>query len=274
MFPYILRLSELSIPSYPILYGIGITLSGVVLLTLGKREGHEIRKLAHLILALTLAIIVGGRIFFVLQHLDDFKGNWSQAFNLYDSGQVFYGGLLLAIPSLILFCRMVHLPASRIIDLVAVAAPLGLAVGRLGCFCRGCCYGKISNMLWAVTFPKHVDVTGQIVGSPPYLDHMNGGFVVAGDMFSMPVHPSQIYSSCASLVVFFVMLLFWKTECAKGHLLFIYLIFYAISRFFLEFFRVNEIVFAELTLPQIMSIIAALLSSIVIAVSCGAKKRP
>ena len=206
--------------------------------------------------------------FFVFQHLEDFKGNWRGALTLSNAGQVFYGGLLLALPSLMLYCKLARLPARRILDMVGVAAPLGLAVGRLGCFSRGCCYGRITSLPWAVKFPKYVNIVGEVVGSPPYVYHLNAGLISHESMCSMPVHPAQVYSSCISLVVFFVLLWLWKTNCAKGRLLFIYFILYALSRFCLEFVRVNETVLMGMTIPQLVSVVVALSATVAIIVSC------
>ena len=210
----------------------------------------------------------------MLQHLGDFKGKWGQTFTLSDGGQVLYGGLLLAIPSLVFFCRMAHLPTRRIMDLVVVAAPVGLAIGRLGCFCRGCCYGSIANVPWAVRFPKHIDAFGRIVGSPPYVDHWSNGLVVEASTYAIPVHPAQIYSSAVSLGVFFILVWLWKREFARGQLLLLYLIIYGASRFCLEFIRANDIVFAAMTLPQIVSMIVALIGSVATAVSYRTRRTP
>jgi phosphatidylglycerol:prolipoprotein diacylglycerol transferase len=142
---------------------------------------------------------------------------------------------------------------------VVIGVPLGLVVGRLGCYCRGCCYGKITDVYWAVTFPKHIDITGYVVGSPTYLHHLNQGLISKMDISSLPVHPAQIYSSLASLIIFVIMLYMWKTKRFSGQLFFIYLIIYSISRFILEIFRDNELAFKNITIPQVISIFVLIL---------------
>lgn len=255
MHPYLVRFGDFSIPAYPVLYGLGITLGCAVLLWLAAREGIDSRKIAHVILIVALSSVLGGRLFYVLHHVSEFTSSWEQAFKLSYGGQVFYGGLLLGIPSVLIFCKLAKLPWNRVFDLMAVATPVGLALGRWACFCRGCCYGRITDVQWAVEFPKHIDPYGHIVGSPPFLRHLDQGLISESALHSLPVHPAQIYSSLLSIAVFIVMFWFWKTKYARGRLLFVYLILYTLTRFIVEFFRDNQMAFADLTVAQVLSII-------------------
>ncbi|MBI9018066.1 MAG: prolipoprotein diacylglyceryl transferase [Phycisphaerae bacterium] len=253
MHPYLIRFSEISIAAYPILYGLGITFAGILIIILGIQQGYNIKKLGNLLLVITFAILVGSRIFYVLQYHTDFENKWNQAFDFVNGGQVFYGGLLLTIPSIILYCKLSHLPIRGVFDIIAVATPLGLIVGRLGCFCRGCCYGKITNSSLAVSFPKHIDFMGNIIGSPAFIHQLNDKVIAHATLHSLPVHPTQLYSAFASLCIFIFMFWLYKKEYAKGRLLFVYLFVYAIFRFFIEFIRNNEIIFIGLTMAQIIS---------------------
>lgn len=254
MFPYLIRYGSLSIPAYPVIYGLGIALGGVVLLLLAWREGFNLRKIANIIFIISISSILGGRLFYVLLHTGEFIGNWEKAFILSDAGQVFYGGLVLAIPTIFLYCKLVKLPIGRVFDLVAVSAPAGLAVGRWACFCKGCCYGRLSNNALAIEFPKHIDIHGNVMGSLAFLRHLDQGLIEETASQSLPVHPAQIYSSLLSILLFILMLWFWKRGFAKGRLLFVYLIMYACARFLVEFFRDNQIAFAGLTIAQVLSI--------------------
>jgi phosphatidylglycerol:prolipoprotein diacylglycerol transferase len=265
MHPYLLRAGELSLPAYPVIYGLGITLASIVIVLLGARQGLNVRKLAHVSLFTALAVVIGGRAFYVLQHISAFEGHWDQAVDISEGGQVLYGGLILAALVVIVSCRLNGLPLKSITDLTAVAAPLGLALGRLACFCRGCCYGKISDLPWAVEFPKFIDLTGHIAGSPPYVRHLDLGLITDTSLHSLPVHPAQLYSSFLSLVVFFAMLELWRRRWLAGCLLPVYLILYSMSRFGIEFTRDNELAFWGLTIPQVVSLAIAVGSFSVLA---------
>ncbi len=266
MYPYLIRIGGFSIPSYPVLYGAGITLVGAVSLVLAGREHLDRRKLAHLILIMAIAIMVGGRAFYVFQHWGDFGKRWDEVFDLTQGGQVFYGGMIFALGGLMVYTRLGHMPAWPTLDVISVGAPLGLALGRLGCFCRGCCFGKVSDLAWAVSFPRHMMPDGRVVGSPAFLRHVKVGSIMEPALESLAVHPSQLYSAAASLLVFVLMILLWRSRWLSGRLVFAYFAIYCATRFFLEFTRDNEMAFWNLTIPQVVSLVVLLATVMAIAV--------
>ena len=107
--------------------------------------------------------------------------------------------------------------------------------------------------------PKFVDMSGHLAGSPPFVRHLEQGLISELSAHSVPVHPAQLYSSIASLLVFSIMLWLWKTKRARDSLLLIYLLLYALVRFGIEFIRDNEMAFWGLTIPQVVSIVMAIL---------------
>jgi phosphatidylglycerol:prolipoprotein diacylglycerol transferase len=224
-----------------------------VAIWLGKKEGLDPRKIAHLVPLLAVLILVGGRAFFGFQHWGDFRSRPRDALDLSQGGQVFYGGLMLALPGVIVYCRYAKMPWRPVLDLIVVGAPLGLAFGRVGCFCRGCCYGRVTDLPWGVSFPPHVDVQGNVVGSPVFLRHVDLGLISESAAQSLAVHPSQLYAVAVSLAVFGVMLLLWRSGVLRSSLILAYLLLYSVSRFALEFTRDNEMAFWGLTIPQVVS---------------------
>ena len=102
---------------------------------------------------------------------------------------------------------------------MAPAIALGQAVGRLGCFAAGCCYGKVTSLPWAVTFTD--PEANRITGVP----------------LAIPLHPSQLYLSAADLVLFGILLLIARKKSWDGQVFCWYLLLYAILRGLLEFTR-------------------------------------
>ncbi|HNQ25012.1 MAG TPA: prolipoprotein diacylglyceryl transferase [Phycisphaerae bacterium] len=257
MLPYLLRIGQLSVPAYPVLYGLGIAAAGFVAILIARRQGLAPRKVATLVLILAGALVIGGRGLFVLLNWGEFRGDLGAAFNISEGGQVSYGGLLLAIPVGVFLCRAKRLPGAAMCDAFAVGIPLGHAIGRIGCFCRGCCFGRVSELSWAVRFPKFIDANGCTVGSPPFLAHLERGLLDESARSSLPVHPAQLYSSGVLLLLFLGMLLLWRSGRFPGRLLPVYVTAYAGARFLLELTRDNGAVFWGLTVYQILSIFIA-----------------
>lgn len=254
MHPYLIRIGNFSLPAYPMLYGIGIALAGLVFLLLSKKEGLNVRKMAHLLLLIAVASVLGGRFFYVLQFSHQFEGNWGKAFNFSEAGQVIYGGLILGLLTIFGYCRKLRLPLGKVFDLIAVSAPIGIAIGRLACFCKGCCYGGVTRLPWGVEYPVHVDVSGRVIGSLAFMDHVDQGLIDSNAAHSLAVHPTQIYSAIVAILIFVMMLYLWKSGKFRGRLLLLFSMVYTACRFCMEFVRTEPKVFSGLTAAQVTGI--------------------
>jgi phosphatidylglycerol:prolipoprotein diacylglycerol transferase len=124
-----------------------------------------------------IAGIVGARLFFVAEYWQqDFSPSrtggltatlWA-IINVPKGGLVVYGSVLFGVPAGIWFCRRHGLPVLAVGDIIAPAMVLGLALGRIGCFLNGCCFGGVClNASYAMSFPA---------GSPPYLQQEQSGW--------------------------------------------------------------------------------------------------
>jgi phosphatidylglycerol:prolipoprotein diacylglycerol transferase len=114
---------------------------------------------------------VGARLFYVIQHWDRFqhdslKETLFSLLNVMQGGLVVYGSVIAAGAALFVFCRQQRLPLLAVSDLIAPSLLLGLALGRVGCFLNGCCYGGLCELPWKVAFPW---------GSPPHWGQVQAG---------------------------------------------------------------------------------------------------
>lgn len=179
-------------------------------------------------------------------------------------GLVFQGGPPPVLIFLYFYLKKKGVPFWKFVDIATTYLPLGHAIGRVGCFLHGCCYGRISSVPWAIQFPRHpFDATQDADGSPAYLDHLASRLVTFEDQWSLPVHPTQLYSFVL-LVVLCLVLRFMKTKWHPfdGFVLPIYLILYGVIRFVTEFYRGdhNPTMFHDfLSTQQVFSVVAILL---------------
>jgi len=255
MRPFLFEIGDYAVPSYPLFYGLAIVVAALVIERLVQKRGADPKFVPHVVVLATLAIIGGGRAFYVSQHLNEFRSDWGRVLDISGGGQVFYGGMILAIVVAWLYWRIVKFPGRVLADAVAVAAPLGLAIGRVGCFLKGCCYGKVCAESWhSVQFDRQFAATGEIVGSPAFLHQLRHGSVseMAGE--TLPVHATQLYSVAACLGIFVVMLAVWKARWLEGSLVPLVLALYAVVRFLVEFLRANETYWGGLTAAQLTGI--------------------
>jgi phosphatidylglycerol:prolipoprotein diacylglycerol transferase len=162
-------------------------------------------------------------------------------------GLAYYGGFIFAAAFGLWYARKHRLGMWKMADLTAPWIALGLALTRIGCFLNGCCFGKASNLPWAVKFPANRSLEEAQVSS---------GLIRAG-MPSLPVHPTQIYLAALNLLTFFLLYLVLRTRKRfHGELFAWLLIFKGVFRSFVEIWRDDErgVLFGWLSTSQLLSV--------------------
>jgi len=195
----------------------------------------------NLVVGIIFFAIVGARVFYILIHLNYYTLHIEKIIQLWEGGMVFYGGLIFSLTFSIYYIKAHNLPFSKIADCAAPGLAFGLGIGRVGCFLNGCCYGVPSR--FGFVFPP---------ASP------------AGRVFPhQTLFPTQLLSSFNLSLIGLVLHLFKKKDIARGRLIILFLIFYPIHRFFIEFLRADTYpIVLNLTLFQIISIILVVSSLI------------
>ncbi len=219
---------------YSLAYITGILFGWWYLGKMLDRPGAPMSR-AHaddLVFYVTLGIILGGRIGYVIFYAPEMFLHPLRIIRLWDGGMSFHGGAAGTGIGVILFARKHKLSWLRILDYLVCTAPVGLFLGRLANFVNGELWGKPSDAPWAIIFPRTVP-------------------------FGLPDparHPSQLYEAgLEGLVLFAVMsFAFWRTKARydPGKLSGLFLLGYGIARFIVEFFREPDQqlrAFAEMT---------------------------
>jgi len=145
-------------------------------------------------------------------------------------GLVFLGGFLFDLAAVIWFAKRKNIPLMKLLDVLAPGSALGYAIGRVGCFLNGCCFGCPANLPWAVKFPA---------GSLAYSYYPN-----------QMVHPTQLYAILSMTLAFLILLLIYRRKKYDGQLFYWFLVFYGSYRLIVEFFRFSPIHWLGLTPSQ------------------------
>lgn len=192
-----------------------------------KQSNLDNRTALYCVLVGGLFAFVGAKLFYVLLHLKFYILKPSRVFS--QGGTISWGAYIGLILGMIILLNRKKQPVYPFLDCLGSCLALGPLIGRWGCFLRGCDYGKISDLPWAVQYPK---------GSLPFLAHVHGEIIGPESQFSAPVHPNQIYLSISALCIFVFMTWFWrKMRKFEGLTFGVYLGVYGMLRFFLEGFR-------------------------------------
>jgi phosphatidylglycerol:prolipoprotein diacylglycerol transferase len=242
MHPILFSRGSFFIGSYGMMLALALFIGAVLAIGRSRRAGLSEHHVMDLVFLCLLSGIVGGRVAYVVVDLlpggERYFLDHPREIIFSRSGFVFLGGLVAAIPVGILYCRKKGLNAWFAADVLAPSLALGHALGRVGCFLAGCCYGRIADPagplgFLAVRFPKGPDLYPGIA----YEDHLRRGLIDAGAATSLPVWPVQLFESGANLVLFLLLLLLWRRRRFNGQVFLSYLLLYSLARFALEFLR-------------------------------------
>lgn len=216
----VLEFGPFRIQSYGLMLALGFLLGGILLLRAARKKSLDEGTMVNLIYVIVFASVVGARLMYVLAHLDDYGGNPVEILKIWEGGLTLYGGLLLAVVAAVLYMKHAGLPIVVICDLAAPSVALGKVLTRIGCFLNGCCFGVESHLPWAVEFPRACQ---------------------AGSVFpGASLHPTQLYSSALSLIVFLVLVLLGRRKTRPGDVFWSFLLMDSVVRFGLAFVRYAE----------------------------------
>ena len=247
MFPKLFKIPFINQPVYT--YGLMLVIAFLAAIYLIRRLSKDITPKPQMItnaaLYALVAGIAGARLFYVFHYWDDFRDNFFSILAIWDGGLEQLGGALTAILVIFLYIRFHKLPARKFFDIIAIALVLALAIGRIGCFASGCCFGKPSKLPWAVRFPYASNsFNSQILPNhnrnrpQPYLNLPSDFYdasrlkpyseltdrqkksVAPGFLFcfsgsatqslNLFVHPTQLYSSSAAGLLSLTLFLLWR----------------------------------------------------------------
>ncbi len=222
MHPILFRLGTLTVYSWGFMVALGFAAGILVAFQRARKEGLSPEDIMDLSMWAIISALIGARSFYVIGFYSEFISNPLSVFYVWEGGMVFYGGLIFSMAAIGIMVRRKKLPLLKVLDIAAPTAAIGYSIGRIGCFLRGCCYGVKCDLPWGVHFP---DVAGL-------------------------VHPTQIYSSIAGLLIFIVLVIIRERKKYDGQVFFWGLMFYCVYRFIIEFFREYSIHVFGLTQSQ------------------------
>ncbi|ODS53556.1 MAG: prolipoprotein diacylglyceryl transferase [Acidobacteria bacterium SCN 69-37] len=223
MHPILFEVGNWPVYSYGVLLAAAYLAALQLAVVRARRIGLDGARVMDLGIYLIIAALVGAKAMLIAVDFDYFVSNPGQVLSLVRAGGVFYGGLILAVAVGLWLVRRYRLPMWTTADLFAPGIALGHVIGRFGCLLAGCCYGRPTDVPWAITFSDPVATAN--TGTP----------------LGIPLHPTQIYDAGAELLIMIVLL---TTERRgrpfAGRTFWLYILLYGISRFIVEIYRGDE----------------------------------
>ena len=220
MHPELLQLGPVHLRSYGVLMAVAFVAGTFLALREARRLGLDEDKVVNVILVTLIASVFGARMLYVLEHLNEFRREWTSALALWQGGLTLYGGVAAGTFAGLVAAKRMGLPVWITADALTPALALGTFFGRIGCFLNGCCYGRPTTLPWGVVFPP-------------------GSFATL-EFGSQPVHPSQLYNAAAGLALFAVFQALRGRFRVPGVMFWSFIIAFALLRIPLDLTRTYE----------------------------------
>ena len=277
-----LLLSEPAIGSYSAFLLLGLVAGYLVARWRAVRAGIKGSHIDNLALLISVFSLFGARFFSWVFFFPPGVSLW-QALTNSGGGMVFYGGMIFGILTAIIYARLAHLHLGNLLDVFAPGLALGLALGRVGCFMAGCCWGDLCvdpadwskaaapNLAWQVRTVPFLSGAGFPLavrfpeGAGAYEQHLKLGLIGQQSPLSRPVHPVQLYEAALALALCVLLHLRFEQRRWAGQVFCLLVLGYAAIRFGTEFLRAdNAPLYLGLTLSQVISLALGAFSVIVL----------
>jgi phosphatidylglycerol:prolipoprotein diacylglycerol transferase len=235
MHPTLFNIGAFSFYSFGLMVALGFFCIILLSLFYAKKEGIKTEFILDLAVYATIGSFIGARIFYVVGQWNIYRDNLFEIFMLQNGGLVFLGGLIFGLVVIMLYAKIKQIPILKLLDAISPGVVLGYAIGRIGCFLNGCCFGVPTHLTWGITFPQ--------------------GSLASFFLPEVPLHPTQLYSFFSMLLAFIILLLLYRNKKYDGQIFFWALIFYSVYRFTVEYFRFSPIHTWGLTPSQLIVIV-------------------
>jgi len=284
MHPILLKTGLIDIHWYGVMMALGFLAATANCVYLGRKSGKDASFISDLLCWIMVSGIIGARLAHVTANFGDYRDDPISVLYIHRGGLIYYGGFIGAAVGILLFARLRRENLLGLYDMVAVAAPLSHAMGRLGCMLNGCCYGKVTHGITGIRYPldsavgwshfRHQLIENEQVRTlmaklrfsqisddkfaTNLSDMVNRGVISRTDGLSLPVHPAQLYEAALNILLYAVLMWFFFRKKQDGRIAALYLLGYPAIRFAVEFTRGDSIHLQNmfgLTVAQIVSIL-------------------
>ena len=262
---------HVSIYSYGFMLMVAFVVGTIWLINEGRKAKPpiEVDTILDLMVFIIIGSIIGARVIYVLTQWGEYRGNAKEILQITQGGLSIHGGILGAMVFAWIYCRVKQLDFWRITDIAIPGVPLGMFIGRIGCFLNGCCYGIacLADFPLRVKFPDAAYWTAH--GKAPDLAQLyDAGQAAIGLNGGPPYwrHPVQLYEAVGALAIFFYLLSFKRHKAFKGHVFLMFVWLYSILRFLVENWRLGDpttgvgsaiVLWKFITMAQVASLVLA-----------------
>jgi phosphatidylglycerol:prolipoprotein diacylglycerol transferase len=248
MHPILFEIGGFPVYTYGVLLAAAYLLGLQFALMRARARGLNANQVMDLGIWVIISALLGAKLLLLIVEFDTFRQDPRELLTLLRSGGVFYGGLIAAVAVAMWYMRRHRLPIWGVSDAFAPGIALGHVIGRTGCFFAGCCFGRATDVPWAVTFTSEYAARN------------------VGTTLNVPIHPTQLYEAGAELIILGILLVMERTgRPFPGRTFWGYMFLYGVTRFIIEFYRGDARgMVGDLSTSQFVSVILVPLSIVML----------
>lgn len=257
-----IKIGNFEIAMYGVVIAIGMLAGLGMACWMAKRTKQKTDDYVDLALIAIICSVIGARIYYVIFQWDYYKKDFVKVFMLREGGLAIYGGVIAAIITTFIFCKIKKLPYPLVCDTAGLGLLTGQIIGRWGNFFNREVFGEYTNNIFAMQLPVDSVRTEDI--SLTIHDHITN---IDGIAY-IQVHPTFLYESLWNLGLLILLILYTKRKKFDGEVFLLYMVGYGIGRFWIEGIRTDQLKFSFIDYPvsQALAAVVAIGGIIWIAV--------
>lgn len=260
-----IMLGDFAIAYYGIIIACGMMAGVLLAATIAKRSGQDPDVYYDVAIYAIIFALVGARLYYVAFKWEYYSQDLSRILNVREGGLAIYGGVIAAVLTVYIYCRIKKLSFGLIADTAAPALILGQCIGRWGNFFNREAFGGYCDNIFAMQLPvsavRSSDITQELY------EHI---MMVDGIAY-IQVHPTFLYESLWNFGVMVCLLLYWKHRKFNGEVFLLYMLGYGLGRFWIESLRTDQLLLPIFNYP--VSMVVAMIMMVVAVILIGINRK-
>jgi len=255
MHPILFKIGDFTFYTYGLIMAIAFITAYFYLLYLARISGQEVEFYSNLFFWVMITGVLGAKALYLVVSWQEIKSSFQDLTGCLRGGLVWYGGVIAGLPFIYYYSRRHKKNFTRIADTIVSPALAGLGIGRWGCLMAGCCYGKESNLPWAIVYKAEEKVL-QLFGENGIIHWITEQ--IHHPTYPHSVHPAPVYESIGDFIIAFICYEVFRRSKRPGISALLAFILYALIRFGVEFLRGDMdrgFVLGSLSTSQFISIL-------------------
>ncbi|MBT8386781.1 MAG: prolipoprotein diacylglyceryl transferase [Ignavibacteria bacterium] len=251
MYPELFKIGPLTVYSFGFMQAIGAFGATIILYNVAKRKGLDIYYTLEVTLLAIVSILIGGKLLFLIENWDKFIQE-PLSFLLNPNGSTFFGGFILGLIVLYIYLKVKKIPFLFAADTLPLPLSFIYASGRIGCHLAGDGdYGIPTTLPWGTNYENGIMPPSLMFRETEIAQSFPNGVVPD----NTPLHPTSVYEAIAAAIIFIVLWKLTKKDWPAGRFFMLYLILSSVSRFFVEFIRLNPRILLGFSEAQLIAFV-------------------